>query len=163
MWKLDRFEYVYTDNAGNASTYPVRVKTLGEFRYNYGDSSGGTANDELQFIALDDTSSVFRLWPRSLTTASNTFYIYYYKTFTQLDSEGDIFETDTPRVYKLYALHKFYMKKAFADPMTVNYANTWLSKYEQEVSKMKRGENKDAGSPVGLRYNPQDYKGNRRF
>jgi len=158
MYKLDRLEY----NDGT-STYPVRVKSLSDFRYEYGDGTGGDANDSLQFIALDDTSDVFRLWPRSLTSGANAFYIYYFKTFTQLDSEGDIFETDTPRVYKLYALHKFYMKKSYADPLTMNYANAFLNKYEQEVSKLKRAENKDAGSPKGFKFQPQDYKGFRRY
>lgn len=163
MWKFDRMDYVYTDTAGNISTYPVRAKRLADFRYNYGDSSGGTANDELQFISLDDAVDAFRLWPRSLTTSPNVFYVYYYKLPNTLDSEGDVFETDTPAVYKLYALHRFYLKKSAADPIQLNFANTWAQKYESEVAKLKRGENKDAGTPGGFRYDPQTYKGNRRF
>ncbi len=163
MWKFDRLDYVFTDTAGNATTYPVRVKSLSEFRNSYGDSSLGDANDELQFIALDDTSDVLRLWPRSLTSATNVFYIYYWKLPTELNSEGDLFETDTPRIYKLYALGRFYRKKGVQDQSFLTISDRYLSDYELEVRKLKRGENKDAGSPKGFKQLPQDYKGNRRF
>lgn len=163
MWKFDRLDYVYIDTAGNSTTYPVRAKTLSEFRNTYGDALQGVANDELQFISLDDTVDAFRLYPRSATSATNTFYVYYYKFPTELSSDGDVLETDTPAVYKLYALHRFYLKKSTADPITLSLANTWGTKYEAEVAKLKRGENKDAGTPKGFRQLPQDFKQNRRF
>lgn len=163
MLKFDRLDYVFTDTAGNANTYPVRVKSLSEFRNSYGDSSLGDANDELQFIALDDTVDSFRLWPRSKTTLPGVFYIYYWKIPTTLDSEGDLFETDTPRLYKLYAMARFYRKKSVQDFSLSNVAQSFERDYTQEVFNLNRRRSKDAGSPNGFKYNPQDFKNNRRF
>lgn len=163
MWKFDRMDYRYTDTSNVVTTYPVRVKGLSEFRNSYGDSSGGNANNELQFIALDDTTDVFRLWPRSSTTLAGVFYTYYWKTFTQLDSEGDLFETPTPRVYKLHALSKYYRKKMASDSSMAALADRYSQDYQAEVAKLKRAEKKDAGSPQGFKFAPSSYKGNRRF
>lgn len=151
MYKFARMDYVFTDTAGNSTTTPVPTTPITLFRQRYGDSSGGMANDTLQTITLDGTTSVFRLYPRSATTTSDIFYIYYWKYFTELNSEGDLFETPTPRVYKLYALHRFYLKKSVADPITLSYANVWGQKYEQEITKLKRADRLDQGTPQSFR------------
>lgn len=163
MWKHDRLETVFTDTSGTDVTYPVRVISLPEFREKYGDSSGGDANDELQVIALDDTVSAYRLWPRSKTTTANAFYIYYWKTFDELDSEGDIFETPTPRIYKMFGLYKFYNKKSMGDFTQASTATSFLNQYNTEIIGLNRAQGLDAGSPTGFKYLPQDFRGNRRF
>lgn len=163
MWKFDRMDYVFTDTNGKSATYPVRVKSLADFRYEYGDSSGGDANDELQYIAIDTAVDKFRLWPRSLTTASNIFYIYYWKTFTTLDSDGDTFETGFPNIYKLYAMGMFYRKKAAKDTAVLGLSSQYLSDYNTLVARLKRSDPKDTGSPRSFTQLPQTFKGNRRF
>lgn len=170
MLKLDFVQYNYVDSTTTPVTnvtYPVRIIPLEEFRNTYSNtlfSATSTDNsDELRVMAIDTGVSKFRLWPPSATSSSNVFYIYYWKEFTQLDSEGDVFETPTPRIYKNYALHKFYLKKSAQDQTVSGLAATYLGNYNAEVSKLKRADNKDGGSPKGFRFNPQTYKGNRRF
>ncbi len=163
MWKHDRLETVFTDTSGEDVTYPVRVISLPEWREKYGDGSAGDANDELQVIALDDTVSAYRLWPRSKTTTANAFYIYYWKTFTDLDSEADLFETPTQRVYKMFVLYKFWTKKSISDPGHASTARDYFNLYNNEVIALNRAQGLDAGSPPAFKYLPQDEKGNRRF
>lgn len=169
MWKFDRMDYNFQDSTTTPVTnitYPVRVLPSEEFRYRFENTSftdTTQASDTLQFISLDSALDRIRLYPWSLTSASNVFYIYYWKVFSDLNSEGDVFETPTPRVYKLYSLAKFYRKKAAKDGAALPLANLYSNDYEREISKMKRADSKDAGSPKSFRYNPQTYKGNRQY
>ncbi len=163
MWKHDRLETVFTDTSGTDVTYPVRVISLPEWREKYGDGSSGDANNELQVVALDDTVSAYRLWPRSKTTTANAFYIYYWKTFDELNSEGDLFETPTQMIYKMYALYKFYTKKSMSDFTQASTAKDFFGLYNNQVVALNHAQVVDAGTPPGFKFLPQDEKGNRRF
>jgi hypothetical protein len=170
MWKFDRLDYNFVDTTvtpNTSITYTVRMLPPEEFRNRFPDTLDSASslnnNDTLQFGSIDDAVSRIRLWPPSKTTSSNVFYIYYWKTFTQLDSEGDTFETPTPRVYKLYALGKFFRKRSGSDPIAERLANSYFQDYNQEVSKLKRADNKDAGTPKSFKYLPQTNKGWRQY
>lgn len=170
MWKFDFMRYTFVDpnvNPTTSTSYPVRAIPLQEFEQKYQNTlysaSSLENNDQLQFVALDDALSEFRLWPPSSTSSTGVFYIWYWKTFDELDSEANIFETPTPRIYKLYAMGKFYRKKGTQDSSLIAIADRYTTDYEKECIKLRRTHPKDAGSPRGFLPQPQDYKGNRQY
>jgi len=168
MWKFDHMEYNFVDTTTDPDTniiYTIRVIPLEKFRQDYQDQTidSTTVNDETQVMALDESVNRFRFHPPFETTSAGVFYLYYWKYFTQIDSEGDVFETPNFRVYKLYGLAKFYRKKAKDDTSFLQLSDRYFADYNAEVTKFVRQANRDAGSPKGLRYLPQDYKGERKF
>lgn len=170
MWKFDRLDYNFVDSTTSPVTnitYTVRMLPTEEFRNRFPDtlnSATSTNNsDTLQFGSIDTAVDKIRLWPPSDTSSTNVYYIYYWKTFTQLDSEGDTFETPTPRVYKLWSKAQYFLKKGAADPIIMGLANTYTQQYEAEVRKLRRAERKDAGTPRSFLFLPQTVRGNRKY
>ena len=169
MWKFDRLDYNYVDNTTSPvtnQTYTVRMLPPEEFRNrfdntDYTDSS--IPDDKLMFASIDEALDRIRIWPPSETSSSNVFYLYYWKNFTELDSEGDTFETPNPRIYKLYALGKYFRKQTMKDGSMASLADRYFNDYEREVNKLRRADGIDAGSPRGFRYLPQTTRGNRRY
>lgn len=162
MWKFDRMDHLYQPDSSTDLDYPVRVVSLEEFRVKSQDNDL-EEDDELQLIALDTAVDKFRLYPVPDTSRSGVLYLYYWKKFTQIDSEGDTFETPNQRIYKLYAKAMFYRKKAVADGSQLPLSDRYMADYNSEVAKMTRANRKDAGSPRSFRFLPQSFKGNRRF
>ena len=170
FWKLDRIDYVYNNTAvspSTSTTYSIRYKDPEDFRNTYGDSlfsATSTSNsDVLQFFTIDEAVNKIRLWPYSSTSANTVFYIYYYKKFTELNSEADLFETPNPLPYKMYAMMRYFEKKAFSDFTQSNQASLYQSKYERAVAQLGHANSKDVGSPRSFKFNPQTYKGNRAY
>lgn len=169
MWKFDFLEYNFIDSTTTPTTnitYPVRVISLQDYRETYQNTDFTNTlvlSDELQVIALDDALSRIRLWPWSKTSSSNVFYIYYWKTFTTIDSEADLLQTPTPKPYKLFGLYKFFNKKSMSDFTQASTAKDFFNQYNNEVVKLDRNQNKDAGSLPGFKSLPQDWKGNRKL
>jgi hypothetical protein len=165
MWKFDRLDYNFQDPTTSPATditYTVRVRTPEDFRQLTSDNTAA-ANDTIQFVSLDDATKMIRLWPHSLTSAPNVFYLYYWSYFPVLDSEGDLFITPTPRPYKLYALYKFYNKKSATDQTIAGLVTQYNNLYGAEMTRLKRGDRKDAGTPRGFEYLPQTVKGFRQY
>ncbi len=168
MWKFERLDYNFTDSTTSPVTdiiYPIRVVSLPEFRQNYQDqtTSATTEDNETKIIALDETMNRFRIWPTPLTTGAGVYYLYYWKYFSELDSEGDIFETPNPRVYKLFAIARYYLARSAGDLGYMQIYQQWNQLYEAETVRLKKFDNRDQGSPFGFKYLPQTFKGNREF
>lgn len=168
MWKFDRMDYNFTDSTVSPAvdrTYALRVIGADEFRERFQDNtiSALTVSDETQLMAIDTAVDRFRFNPPFATTAGGVFYLYYWKFFTVLDSEGDVLETPTMRPYKLYLLYKFYQKRAVKDALQQSIADHWLGAYNQEINKLDKANRKDMGSPRSFKYLPQTNAGNRRF
>lgn len=165
MWKFDRLDYNYINNSAAPATnitYTARVRDPEDFR-ELTENNTATANDTLQFISIDDAVDKIRLYPASLTAGANVFYLYYWKIFTELNSEGDLFETPTPNVYKLYALYKFYSKKSATDQTIVPLVNQYGQAYQLQTTRLKRHDHKDAGSSRSFKFLPQTTKGFRKY
>lgn len=168
MWKFDWMEYNYTDSTTTPvinQTYPVRVISLEEFRNTYIDNTidSTTTSDVLFYVALDVAVSKFRIWPPTATTSAAAFYLYYFKYFDEFTHQSDVFETPNFRVYKLYLMYKFYLKRSTEELTFLQQSDRYNALYEKEVTKLSKSNRKDGGSPRGFRFEPQDYKGNRAY
>lgn len=168
MWKFDRLDYNYTDTSTDPDTdetYTLRIISMEEFRNRFIDNtiSSTTVDDRTTLVALDTAVNRLRFNPPFETTAGAAFYLYYWKYFTEIDSEGDTFETPNPRIYKLYALAKHFRKKAASDPAFHQMADRYFADYATEKAKYQRLQNIDAGSPKGFKFLPQITRGNRAY
>lgn len=167
MWKFDRMDYNYTDSTTTPvtnNTYTLTVLPPEEFRNKYQDNTADTTteSDYIQEIALDTSVNRFRLDRPPLTTGTGAFYLHYWKYFTTIDSEGDIIETPTPRIYKLYCKQMYYMKRSVTDPTYAGLAGTFGSQYEREKAKYKGADRKDAGTPRSFMPSNSTIRGFRR-
>lgn len=162
VWKFDRIDYVYNPDSSTNITYPLRFKPMEEFRRLTEDNTA-SESDELKYYTIDTAVDLIRLYPTPDTTAATAFYIHYWKTFTQIDSEGDTFETPDPRCYKLYVLSRFYRNKSASDSSYLSLSNLYSADFYNEITDMLRTNRKEVGSPNGFRYLPQTYKGNRKY
>lgn len=152
MWKFDRMDYQFIDSTTTPvtnNTYTLKVWTEEEFRNNFQNSTFSSTNesDAVTDICLDTSVDLFRINPAPLTTSAGVFYLYYFKYFTQLDSEGDTIETPSPKIYKLYCKQMYYQKRAIADVTLGNTASFFSGQYEREKLKYKGTDRKDVGTP----------------
>lgn len=150
MWKFDRMDYNYTDSTTDTDmTYTLRVIPEEKFRNTYQDNTISTTSedDAIQVISLDTAMNRFRFAPRALTTAANAFYLYYWKYFTQIDSEGDIIETPTAKIYKLYCKAMYYTKRSTVEFSHANTADRFMQQYEMEKRKLQMANRRDVGTP----------------
>lgn len=164
MWKFDRMDYNFIDNSGASMTYTLKVFPEEEFRNTYQDNTLNTTTEDndLQIISLDTALNRFRYWPPSLTTMANAFYLYYWKFFDEINSEGDIIETPTPKIYKLYAKMMYFQKRTIGDVTLASQVSLYSQKYETEKAKYKGTDRKDAGTPRSFRPSNSITKGYRR-
>jgi hypothetical protein len=162
LWKFDDFEYIYTPDSDTNIDYPVRRIPYEEFRRKT-ENNNADNSDKLQLITIDEAVNKFRLYPTPLTSQPGVIYLYFWTKFATIDSEGDTFQTPTPRPYKMYCLEAYTRQKSRTDATQIPLATSYQSKYEAEVSRLPRSKQFDSGSPKGLRFGPQTYRGNRRY
>jgi hypothetical protein len=168
MWKFDRMDYNFTDttvtpNVDNTDT--ITVIPIDEFRNTYIDNSVTTTNvsdDKPNAMALDTAQDRFLFASPFETTDTNALILYYWKYFTVIDSEGDVIETPTPRIYKLYTKGMYYRKRAISDPNYQSTADRYFADYTIEKNKYKGVDRKDAGSPRSFRPETNVIKSFRR-
>jgi len=159
MWKFDRLDYNFTDTSTDPDTdetSTIKVIPMEEFRNKYADntvSSTTVSDDKPVAMTLDTSVNRFRFSHPAKTTGSNVFYLHYWKYFTTIDSEGDVIETPSPYIYKLYCKAMYWGKRAIADP-TIVHGDRYLGLYEREKARYKTIDRKDAGTPRSFR--PQD-------
>jgi hypothetical protein len=157
MWKFDRMDYNFTDSTTSPltdRTTTIPVIPMEEFRNTYSDNtiSSTTESDDTPLaMTLDTSVNRFRFSAPFLTTASNIFYLHYWKYFNVIDSEGDIIETPTPKIYKLYCKAMFYGKRAIADLTLSSNSQDYMQQYQAEKSRYKQVDRKDKGTPRSFR------------
>ena len=168
MWKFDRLDYNFTDTTTDPdtdTTTTITVIPMEEFRNKYADntiSSTTVSDDPPVHMTLDTSVNRFRFSHPAKTTASNVFYLHYWKYFTVIDSEGDIIETPTAKIYKLYAKAMYYQKRAITDSKFQDVADRWEGRYQVEKAKYKIVDRKDAGTPRSFRPADSTISGFRR-
>lgn len=157
IWKFDRLDYRFYDTSTNPTTdttMTVPIFDLAYFRNRFNDNTidGTTEDDSIQAAAINDATNAIDYYPPSQTTSTyGCFYLYYWKYFTRLSSEGDIFETYSPRIYKLYALEKYYRKRSITDPSYLNQAQAYMNDYNLEKANYKKHDRHDRGTPRKFR------------
>lgn len=168
MWKFDRMDYNYTDSTTSPATdetSTIPVISAVEFRNRYVDNTISTTTEsdaKPANMCLDSSVNRFRFSHPALTTSSNVFYLHYWKFFDVIDSEGDVIETPTPRIYKLYLKDMFWRKRAVQDSKLLPMADSFRAQYLAERGKLKGVDKKDSGTPRGFRPRTSPYKNYRR-
>ena len=168
MWKFDRLDYNFTDttvipNVDRTDT--ITVIPPEEFRNKYSNNvydSTTVSDDKPVAMALDTSVNRFRFSNFFETTAGSIFYLHYWKFFNVIDSEGDVIETPTPKIYKEYCKGMYYQKRAVSEPSYQTQANSFFGRYELEKTKYKSVDRKDKGSPRSFRPETSVIKSFRR-
>lgn len=169
MWKFDRLDYNYRDTTTDPDTnktYALRVIGVEEFRNSYQDGTidSTTVNDMAQVIAIDDAVNLFRYNPPSETAGTTVFYLYYWKYFTELDSDGDVVETPGTLIYKNWFRMKYYRKLGKREASYLRTATEYERSYERDVFNLQKQNRIDQGSPRGFGYRGgKTFKGFRGY
>lgn len=155
MWAFDYLDYNFLDSTTTPVTnitYTLKTIPEPEFRNIYQDNtiSSTTVSDKPSVVCLDSSVKRFRFDVPFATTAG-TLYLHYWKCFDVITTEGQVIETPTPKIYKLYVKEMFYSKRAIADLTLQSKAQEYEQKYLREKSKYKGLDRKDKGSPRGFR------------
>lgn len=150
MWKFDYLDYNFRDSSTSPVTdvtYTLKVIPEPEFRNIYQDNTidSTTVNDRVEVCTLDTSVNRFR-FDHPFETTDSILYLHYWKYFTVIDSEGDIIETPTPLIYKLYCKAKFYAKRSIPDITLDSKAQEYMQDYQREKVKYKGLDRKDQGS-----------------
>lgn len=167
MWKFDRMDHQFIDSTTTPVTNNTKTLTVwseedfrNTFQSNTFDST--TESDDITDMTLDTAVNLIRINPAPLTTQAGAFYLYYWKFFTQLDSEGDIVETPTPKIYKLYCKMMYYQKRAIADVTLSSTAQNFAGQYALEKARYKMVDRLDKGSPRSFQPPSSTYYGYRK-
>jgi len=154
MWKFDYMDYNFTDStttpATNVTDTIGKVLSPEKFRNTYSDNTNDSttqSDKKPAAMTLDTSVNRFRFSNYAATTLSNVFYLHYWSFFSVIDSEGDIIQTPTPKIYKLYCKAMYYQKRGISDVTMNNVANTYFGQYQIEKNKLKGLDRKDQGSP----------------
>ena len=153
MWKFDRLDYNFTDtdtDPDTDTTSTIKVIPSEEFRNKYSDNtidSTTVSDDKPEAMTLDTSVNRFRFSHPFETTTATVFYLHYWKYFTTIDSEGDVIETPTPKIYKLYCKAQYYRKRGVAESEFNALADRYFGDYQIEKSKYKGIDRKDFGTP----------------
>lgn len=168
MWGFDRMDYNFTDNTTSPVTdvtSTIPVISMEELRNRYTDNTIDTtteSDEKPAFMALDDAVNRFRFSHPALTTTPNVFYLYYWKYFTDIDSEGDVIETPTPKIYKLYIKGMYYRKRAVTEKSYLQLSDRYFADYQVEKAKLKGVDRRDRGTPRRFRPRSTNFSTYRR-
>lgn len=152
MWKFDRMDYNFIDNTTTPvtnNTYTVEVVPIEHFRNRHisNENDSTTQSDQVQEITLNEATKQFNYYPGSQTSSGSVWYLYYWGYFTVINSEGDVLQTPTPRIYKLYAFYKYYLKRAVTEPTYLQMSDRHLQQYNAEKARYKGQDRRDSGTP----------------
>lgn len=155
MWKFDRMDYNFVDSTTSPTTditYTLDVISARDFRDRYQDEtiSATTEDDRTTTMCLDTSVNRFRFFPRFETTSAGVFYLHYWKFFDDIESEGQIIETPTPKIYKMYCKAQYYYKRGITEPSYNQTADRFFSGYLVEKKKYKSHDRKDQGTSRGF-------------
>jgi hypothetical protein len=166
MWKFDRMDYNFTDSTTSPATditYTVKIIPEEEFRNTYSDNTIDTTteDDKIVVMTLDTAMQRFRYAPPSATTSSNVFYLYYWKYFDRISTEGQEIETPTAKIYKLYTKWRYYEKRSASEPSFRSLAQGYQAEYAQEKANYTKTNRRDSGTPRGFRPASSDFSNYR--
>lgn len=153
MWKFYGMDYHFTDpttNPATDETKTITVMDLEDFRNRYTSNTNDSTtqrDSRPDRMALDNFANRFLFSNPALTTLTNVFILHYWKFFNTIDSEGDVIETPTPKIYKLYLKAQFYFKRSVTESSYGAIASTFNSQYLVEKNKLSSHNRKDKGTP----------------
>jgi hypothetical protein len=155
MWKFDYLDYNFRDSSTDPDTditYTLKVIPEPEFRNIYQDNTidSTTVDDKVEVVTLDTSVDRFR-FDHPFETTDGILYLHYWKYFNVIDSEGDIIETPSPRIYKLYCKARFYGKRAVSDLTLDSKVQFYDLEYQKEKLRYKQLDRLDQGTPRSFR------------
>lgn len=145
---IDHVDYNYNDGSTTDITYRLRYVPKEEFDYQTEDNDAET-DDNTQIWTWDEATDYLWINPVPDTTQTAAYYLYYYKNFNELNSDGDVGEVPDTNIYKMYALMRYFTKKG--DQQKVAF---YMSEYERRVTSLAKRERKEVGQPYGFKYVP---------
>jgi hypothetical protein len=104
-------------------------------------------NDVIQEMALNEAEQQFDYYPASLTSSASVFYLYFWGFFNEIESEGDVIQFNTPKIYKHYISYKYYLKKAVTNPDYEIIYKQHQQDYVFERARLKQQDRRDSGTP----------------
>ncbi len=168
MWAFDRMDYNYTDSTTSPvtdETSTITVIPMEEFRNLYSDNTidSTTVSDaKPEAMTLDTSVNRFRFSHPFETTTANVFYLHYWKRFTDIDSEGDVIETPTAKIYKLYAKAMYYRKRGVSESSYNALSDRYFGDYVVEKTKYSGVNRRDKGTPRSFRPQTSNIRGFRK-
>lgn len=145
---IDHIDYNYNDGSTTDITYRLRYVPKEEFDYQTEDNDA-EESDSTQIWTWDEATDYLWVYPTPESTQAAAYYLYYYKDFTELDSDGDTPEIPDNSIYKNYCLMRFFTKKG-----DTGKAAYYMSEYERRVAALARKQRKEVGQPYGFKYVP---------
>ena len=157
--KFDRMQYI---NAIDQRTDTYRRISMQEYEMLDFDNTLAS-NDKLIYITIDETTNELCLWPAPLTSATGAINVYYWKEFTEVTSMADVLITPTPRIYKMFLLGRYYLKRAVTEPQYMSVSRSFMGDYNTEIVKLQRMNKLDMGTPMNMKPDSGHSRGLRRF
>lgn len=145
FYKFDFLIYKWTVG-GVTHEYQITPISLEAFRRKY-DNSNYLDDDQLIDIAIDEEENYILLGPAPKTSQTGKVELHYYATLARIDSLGDEVQTPNTLIYKYKMMAEYYSSKAETDRQWMTLATKYEDKYGNEVVKMQRVNNADAGTP----------------
>lgn len=167
MWKFDRLDFNFQDPTTSPVTnitYTIKILPEEEFRNNYENNQIDvtTEDDKLQVATLDTALQRFRYAPPTLTTQAGALYLYYWKYFDRISTEGQVVETPTAKIYKLYAKWRYYDKRSGAELSFKTLVQDFQQQYVREINNYTKVNRRDKGTPRGFRPESREMREYRR-
>ena len=159
LLKFDRLAFT---NTWQQRTDTYRRISMEEMEYiNYDNTF--YPSDDLLYVAIDESTNEFVLFPTPHTTSLNSIKIFYWKKFTRLTSMASKVETPNSRIYKMFLLGRYWRKRAIKEPNYLNLSDRFLQDYNTEVVKLQRMNRLDMGTPMSFKPDTRTAGGLRRI
>lgn len=155
-----KYNYVFggTDRSDN-----IEIISLEEFEYyNWDNNPPVNMSNAVYYAAIDDVTNELVLAPTISTGESDVIEFTYWKKFDEITSLSDTIQTPNPRIYKLFLLGRFYLKRGTKDRSFLSVAQQYMQDYGTEVVKMQRAYRVDVGTPMGMKPDMRNSRGLRR-
>lgn len=161
MQKFDRINYNYNFLGENRKD-DIRLITMTEMEYLKYDQTA-VADNNLQYLAIDETTNELVLFPTPATSQTSVFKIFFWQKFPVIDSLGDTILPPSPRIYKLLLLSRFYRRRAVKEQQFLSISDRYSQDYSTEVVKLQRYNKLDIGTPPGMRPGTGTARGLRKY
>jgi hypothetical protein len=149
---IDHLDYNYNNGSTTDITYRLRYVPKEEFDYQTEDNDAQT-DDNTQIWTWDEATDYLWINPIPDTDQATAYYLYYYKSFSDLETDGDTPQIPDTTIYKYFCLSRFFVKKQ--DQQRSQYFQTI---YERAVSTLARRERKEIGQPYGFKFNKDNIR-----
>lgn len=159
---LSKFDRLLFTNAFDQRTDDYQRLDMVEMEYISYDNTMAVS-DNLLYYSIDESTNEIVLFPTPKTASTGSIKVFYWRNFNEITGLASTLETPNSRIYKLFLLGRYYMKRAAKEPTYMSLANTFLAEYNTEIVKLQRSNRLDMGTPMSIRPDTNHSRGLRRF